>query len=44
MVKGRMMKEATFNFTPSPGDLIEKGDVLVMIGKEQDLDQFSNSE
>lgn len=44
MVKGRMMKEETFNFTPSLGDLIEKGDVLVMIGKEQDLDHFSNSE
>jgi len=44
MVKGRMMKEETFNFTPSLGDLIEKGDVLVMIGKEEDLDHFSNSE
>ena len=44
MVKGRMMKEETFNFTPSLGDLIEKGDVLVMIGKEQDLDHFSDSE
>ena len=44
MVKGRMMKEERFNFTPSLGDLIEKGDVLVVIGKEQDLDQFSNSD
>lgn len=44
MVKGQMMQEDTFNFTPSPGDIIEKGDVLVMIGKEKDLDQFSNSE
>jgi len=44
MVKGRMMKEETFNFTPSLGDLIEKGDILVVIGKEQDLDQFSNSD
>lgn len=44
MVKGRLMKEESFNFTPSPGDLIEKGDVLVMIGKENDLDRFSGTE
>ena len=39
MVKGRMMKEETFNFTPKPNDVIEKGDVLVMIGREEDLDR-----
>jgi trk system potassium uptake protein TrkA len=44
MVKGRMMKGETFNFTPSPDDVIEKGDVLVMIGKEVDLDKFSGAE
>lgn len=44
MVKGRMMKEETFNFTPTPDDIVEKGDVLVMIGKEEDLDRFSNVE
>lgn len=44
MVKGRMMKEETFNFTPAPDDIIEKGDVLVMIGREDDLDRFSDSE
>ncbi|RMH09148.1 MAG: TrkA family potassium uptake protein [Nitrospirae bacterium] len=44
MVKGQMKKEETFNFTPSPNDIIEKGDILVMIGKEQDLDRFSNAE
>ena len=44
MVKGRLMEEELFNFTPSPSDLIEKGDVLVMIGKENDLDSFSNAE
>jgi trk system potassium uptake protein TrkA len=43
MVKGRMMKEETFNFTPKPNDVIEKGDVLVMIGREEDLDRFCNS-
>lgn len=44
MIKGQLKKEDTFNCTPSPGDMIEKGDVLVMIGKEHDLDRFSNSE
>ena len=44
MIKGKLKKEDTFNFTPSPADMIEKGDVLVMIGKEHDLDGFSNSE
>ena len=44
MIKGQLKKEDTFNFTPSPSDMIEKGDVLVMIGKEHDLDGFSNSE
>ena len=44
MIKGQLKKEDTFDFTPSPGDMIEKGDVLVMIGKEHDLDRFSNSE
>ena len=44
MVQGRMMKGETFNFTPLPDDVIEKGDVLVMIGKEVDLDRFSGAE
>lgn len=44
MIKGKLKKEDTFNFTPSPSDMIEKGDVLVMIGKAHDLDGFSNSE
>ncbi|UCE63928.1 MAG: TrkA family potassium uptake protein [Nitrospirota bacterium] len=44
MVQGRMMKGETFNFTPLPDDVIEKGDVLVMIGKEEDLDRFSGAE
>lgn len=44
MVKGQMMKGETFNFTPSSEDIIEKGDVLVMIGREEDLDRFSNLE
>ncbi len=43
MIKGQLKKEDTFNFTPFPSDMIEKGDVLVVIGKERDLDRFSNS-
>jgi len=42
MIKGNLKKEDAFNFTPSPHDRIEKGDVLVMIGNERDLDRFSN--
>jgi trk system potassium uptake protein TrkA len=44
MVKGRMVKEEVFNFTPSEDDVVEKGDVLVVIGKEEDLDRFSSFE
>jgi trk system potassium uptake protein TrkA len=44
MVKGQMKKEENLNFTPSSNDVIEKEDVLVMIGKEEDLDRFSNVE
>jgi len=44
MVKGRMVKEESFNFIPRANDVMEKGDVLVMMGKEEDLDRFSNSE
>ena len=40
MVKGQMKTEETFNFTPKPDDVIEKGDILVMIGQEDDLDRF----
>lgn len=40
MIKGRMVKEEVFNFTPTSDDTIEKGDVLVVIGKEEDLDRF----
>lgn len=43
MIKGQMNKEETFNFTPSPDDVVEKGDVLVIIGREEDLDRFSST-
>lgn len=42
MVKGHIMTEETFNFTPKPDDVVEKGDFLVMIGHEKDLDRFCN--
>ena len=42
MVKGHIMTEETFNFTPKPEDVVEKGDFLVMIGHEKDLDRFCN--
>lgn len=44
MVKGRMITEQLFNFTPCTEDVAEKGDVLVVIGKEEDLDKFSLTE
>jgi len=44
MVKGRMMVGESFNFTPSPDEIIEKGDVLVLIGREEDFDRFSDAE
>lgn len=44
MVKGRMVKDEIFNFTPAQEDIVEKGDVLVVIGKEEDLDRFSSFE
>mgnify|MGYP000666341826 FL=1 len=42
MVKGRITTEETFNFTPKSDDVVEKGDVLVMIGQEKELDRFCN--
>jgi trk system potassium uptake protein TrkA len=44
MIKGKMMKEEVFNVTPSLDEIVEKGDVLVVIGKEEDLDRFCDLE
>lgn len=44
MVKGRMVTDEVFNVTPSPDDVIEKGDVLVIVGKQEDLDQLTRFE
>ncbi len=44
MVKGRMVSDEVFNVTPSLDDVIEKGDVLVVIGKQEDLDRLTKLE
>jgi trk system potassium uptake protein TrkA len=44
MVKGRMTTEEVFNVTPSLEDVIEKGDVLVVVGKQEDLDRLTKLE
>ena len=41
MVKGELKTEESFNINPSPDDRIEKGDILVVIGRDQDLDRLS---
>jgi len=44
MVKGRMTTDEVFNVTPSLEDVIEKGDVLVVVGKQEDLDRLTKLE
>jgi trk/ktr system potassium uptake protein len=44
MVKGRMVTDEVFNVTPSLDDVIEKGDVLVVVGKQEDLDRLTKLE
>jgi trk system potassium uptake protein TrkA len=45
MVKGQMTTEEVFNVTPSlDDDVIEKGDVLVVVGKQEDLDRLTRLE
>jgi len=44
MVKGRMVSDEVFNVTPSLDDVIEKGDVLVVVGKQEDLDRLTKLE
>jgi len=43
MVKGRMTTDEVFNVTPSPDDVIEKGDILVLVGKQEDLQRLTQS-
>jgi len=44
MVKGRMTTDEVFNVTPSLDDVIEKGDILVLVGKQEDLQRLTKSE
>lgn len=44
MVKGTVKTEEVFNVSPSPEDVLEKGDVLVIVGREEDLERFSKLE
>jgi trk system potassium uptake protein TrkA len=44
MVKGRMTTEEIFNVTPLLEDVIEKGDSLVVVGKQEDLDRLTKLE
>ena len=42
VVNGVLQKKELVNFTPAPTDVMEKGDILVMIGREEDLQKFSS--
>src|SRR5207249_10974259 len=44
MVKGRMTTDEVFNVTPALDDVIEKGDILVLVGKQEDLQRLTKSE
>ncbi len=44
MVKGRMTTDEVFNVTPSLDDVIEKCDILVLVGKQEDLQRLTQSE
>jgi len=39
-----MTTDEVFNVTPSSEDVIEKGDVLVVVGKQEDLDRLTRHE
>lgn len=41
VVKGTVKTEEVFNVSPSPEDVLEKGDILVIVGREEDLERFS---
>jgi trk system potassium uptake protein TrkA len=44
MVKGTVKTEEVFNVSPSPEDVLEKGAILVIVGREEDLERFSKLE
>jgi trk system potassium uptake protein TrkA len=40
MIKGVLQSRDLVNFTPAPTDVMEQGDVLVVVGREEDLEKF----
>ncbi len=44
MVKGKMTTEEVFNVTPALDDVIEKEDILVLVGRQEDLNRLTKSE
>ena len=44
MVKGRMTTDEVLNVTPSLDEVIEEGDILVLVGKPEDLQRLTKSE
>ncbi len=41
VVKGTVKTEEIFNVSPAAEDVLEKGDVLVIVGREEDLERLS---
>jgi trk system potassium uptake protein TrkA len=41
VIKGVLQSRELVNFTPAPTDVMEKGDILVLVGREEDLERFS---
>ena len=44
LVKGTVKAEEIFNVSLSAEDVLEKGDILVIVGREEDLERFSKLE
>jgi trk system potassium uptake protein TrkA len=44
LVKGTVKTEEIFNVSLSAEDILEKGDILVIVGREEDLERFSKLE
>jgi len=44
VVKGTVKTEEILNLSPAGDDVLEKGDILVIVGREEDLERFSKLE
>jgi trk system potassium uptake protein TrkA len=42
VIKGKVQSQELVNFTPLPEDLLENGDILVLVGREEDLEKFAS--